>query len=394
MLAGVAAAVVLAIASVVVVLLFQQSVTSTSDDLNRSRAADLLTLAARGALPTTLTNVGDEGVAQVVDDSGRVLAASANVRNRPQLTSQRPQGEQAILLKLEDAPDDDETEDYRVWAMRGESPAGVVYAYVGTSAEAVSESVASLVGALLIAIPLLLIALIGLVWMLVGRTLQPVEAAHARQRAFVADASHELQSPLASFRAQLEVALEHPTGTDWEQTARELLSDSDRMESLVRDLLFLARQDEGPAPPDTLVDLDDVVLEEAARIRSRTALPVDTRGVSAAPVRGSRDDLARVVRNLLDNAVRHARSAVTVSCSISSGEVVLAVSDDGAGVAPEQRPHLFERFYRGDEARSQGSGSTGLGLPIVAAVVSRHGGQVEVGEPPTGAQFFVHLPSV
>jgi signal transduction histidine kinase len=392
-LAGVATAVALAVASAVVVLLFEQSVRSTSDDLNRSRAADLLTLTDRGALPTTLAGVGDDGVAQVVDESGRVLAASGNVRNRPPLTSQRPQGDQAILIELKDAPDDDETEDYRVWAIRGESPEGVIYAYVGTSAEGVRESVASLMGALLIAIPPLLIALVGLMWLLVGRSLEPVEAAHARQRAFVADASHELQSPLASFRAQLEVALEHPTGTDWEQTARELLSDSDRMESLVRDLLFLARQDEGPAPPTTLVDLDDVVLEEVARIRSRTTVPVDTSGVSAAPVRGSRDDLARVARNLLDNAVRHARSAVTVACSSAAGGVMLAVSDDGPGVAPEQRAHLFERFYRGDEARWSGTGSTGLGLPIVAAVVSRHGGRVEVGEPPAGAQFVVHLPS-
>jgi signal transduction histidine kinase len=100
-----------------------------------------------------------------------------------------------------------------------------------------------------------------------------------------------------------------------------------------------------------------------------------------------------VARNLLDNAVRHARSAVIVACSSSAGGAVLAVSDDGPGVAPEERAHLFERFYRGDEARWSGAGSTGLGLPIVAAVVSRHGGRVEVGEPPAGAQFVVHLPS-
>ncbi|MGH3507553.1 MAG: sensor histidine kinase [Nocardioidaceae bacterium] len=392
-LAGVVTALVLAGASLLLVLLFQRSATATADDLSRSRAADLLTLAARGTLPQTLTTVGDDGVAQVLDDEGRVLAASDNVQGKPALTTERPDDDDAVVFQINDAPDDDETEDYRVWAVQGESPDGPVFAYVGTSMEAVSESVSSLVRSLVIAIPLVLVALIGLVWVLVGRTLRPVEAAHARQRAFVADASHELQSPLASFRAQLEVALEHPAGTDWEQTARDLLSDSDQMESLVRDLLFLARQDEGPAPPGHLVDLDDVVLEEVARLRSRTTLRTDTQGVSAAPVRGSRDDLARVVRNLLDNAAQHARSAVTVTSSSSATGVVLAVSDDGPGVAPEQRAHLFERFYRGDEARWRAAASTGLGLPIVAAVVARHGGWVEVGEPPSGARFVVHLPT-
>jgi signal transduction histidine kinase len=220
-----------------------------------------------------------------------------------------------------------------------------------------------------------------------------VEAAHARQRAFVADASHELQSPLASFRAQLEVGLEHPEGTHWDQTARDLLVDSDRMERLVRDLLYLARQDESTPPQRDLVDLDDVALEEAVRLRSRTTLRVDTGGVSAAPVRGSREELTRVVRNLVDNAATHARSVVTVRTATTASGVELVVSDDGPGVDPRDRAHLFERFYRGDQGRRHDRGSTGLGLAIVASVVARHGGSVEVAQPAAGARFVVRLPT-
>jgi signal transduction histidine kinase len=383
---------VLAVASVVLVLLFKQSLTSTADDLSRSRAVDLIELAQRDALPPTLTNINEDGVTQVVGDNGAVLAASSNIHGKPPITSEQPAGDDPEVFMVDDAPDDDETEDYRVWAMRGTSPDGDVIAYVGTGREAVGEPVASLLRSLVVAVPLVLVALTGLIWVLVGRTLRPVEAAHARQRAFVADASHELQSPLASFRAQLEVALEHPAGTGWEPTARDLLDDSDRMERLVRDLLYLARQDETAAPPADLVDLDDVVLEETRRLRSRTTLPIDTGSVSAAPVRGSRDDLARVVRNLLDNAERHAASRVTVTTTTTASGVELVVSDDGPGVGLRHRPHVFERFYRGDEARQHEAGSTGLGLAIVAAVTARHGGSVNLAGSGPGAHFVVHLP--
>ena len=393
LIAAAVCALVLVTASALVVVLFRDSLTDSADDLSRSRASALLALAAAGSLPPAISEVSDDGVAQVVDESGRVLAASANVAGRPAISSAQPKEDEPLLLHLE-APDDDETEDYRVWAMRGPSADGPVVAYVGTSEESVDESVRSLVASLAIAVPLILVALVVLVWFLVGRTLRPVEAAHARQRAFVADASHELQSPLAAIRAQLEVGLEHPDGTDWPATARDLLADSDRMERLVRDLLFLARQDSpGSVGSHVLVDLDDVVLEEVARLRARTSTEVETSGVSAAPVRGDRDDLARLVRNLLDNADRHAASTVHVRTSTAGSVAELVVSDDGPGIDPRHRPHVFERFYRGDQARRHGEGSTGLGLAIVAAVAARHGGSVEVADQAPGARLVVRLPS-
>lgn len=393
LLASAATAVVLAAASVLLVLLFDRSLTTNVDELAQSRADDLLSLAERDELPDPITTVGDDGIAQVVDADSRVIATSSDIEGHPPITSVWPEDDEAVgPITVEDAPDEEETEDYRVWALRGDTPDGPVVAYVGMSPDTVSESVSSLIRNLAIALPLILVALTALVWVVVGRTLRPVEAAAARQRAFVADASHELQSPLASFRAQLEVALEHPDGTDWTRTARELLADSDRMELLVRDLLFLARQEEAVAEPARLVDLDDVVLEECTRLRLRARTVIDTSGVSAAPVRGRREDLSRLVRNLLDNAERHAASRVVVTTWTAPDGVRLIVTDDGPGVPPQHREHVFERFYRVDESRGPETRSTGLGLAIVKAVAERHGGSVELTSWGPGAQFAVHLP--
>ena len=332
-------------------------------------------------------------------------------------------------------PDDEDLEDYRVWALRA-GDEGSVTVYVATSLESVSDTVSTLRGLLVVGIPILTALLAALTWTVVGRALRPVEsiraevaeisgsglsrrvpeppggdeiaqlartmnamldrldAASRRQRAFVSDASHELQSPLTRLRTQLEVALGQPT-TDWDALAGDLLSDNAEMERLVRDLLFLAREDEGTAGriPDGLVDLDDVVLEEVARVRVGGRVPVATSGVSAAPVRGSREQLVRLVRNLLENAVRHARTRAEVSVCADHGGVELAVSDDGPGVPAEQRERIFERFVRLDEARaSDDSSGSGLGLSIVATIARRHGGTCRVEDSATGATFVLWLP--
>jgi signal transduction histidine kinase len=220
------------------------------------------------------------------------------------------------------------------------------------------------------------------------------EAALNRQREFVADASHELQSPLTSFRAQLEVASAHPDGTRWPDVAAELLADSDRMERIVADLLYLARAgDVVPQPASTPVDLDDVVLDECRRVRSHSGVRLDTTRVSAAPVRGAREELRRMVRNLLDNAVRHANAGVHVELSEADGAVVLVVQDDGPGVPEADRERVFERFVRLETARPHDVGGTGLGLAIVLTVAQRHHGTAVLEPSPRGARFVVRLPS-
>jgi signal transduction histidine kinase len=224
--------------------------------------------------------------------------------------------------------------------------------------------------------------------------LDRLQAASDRERRFVADASHELQSPLASFRTQLEVALTHPAGADWPATASDLLHDSRQMERLVRDLLFLARNGETPTPvPPTPVDLDDIVLDEAARLRAAARVRVDSSRVSAAPVYGSRDDLTRLARNLLENAERHAATTVRVELGIAAGQARLVVANDGPAIPAEDRHRIFERFARLDDARNRASGGTGLGLAIVKDIAERHGGTVHAEDGQGEVWFVVVLPA-
>ena len=234
-----------------------------------------------------------------------------------------------------------------------------------------------------------------------NRMLDRLEASAVRQRRFVADASHELQSPLAAARADLEVALTHPDRTDWRETAGELLDANRRMERLVRDLLFLARVDAGAArPPAVPVDLDDVVLSEAAGIRWDRSVDgsdghtrVDTSHVSAAAVCGRRDDLVRAVRNLIDNAARYAASAVHIELTSDDGTATLIVADDGPGIADVDRERVFERFGRLDDSRGRHAGGTGLGLAIAKEIIEAHGGTIRVESVSRGARFVVTLPS-
>ena len=388
--ASAVSAIVLVAAGVLVLVLFQRQTVSTADDLARSRATELASLAADGGVPELLTDIGDDSMGQVIGPDGSVAAASSSLGDAPAVTSRRASSAEAERIDLEGVPDDDETESYRAWLATAQGSDGPVTAVVGTSQESVREAVTALGIALLVAMPLVLLAATGLLWLLMGRTLRPVEDAHRRQRAFVADAAHELQSPLASYRAQLEVAQRRDDPSGWREVASDLLAETDRMERLVRDLLFLARQDSA-GPATTLVDLDDVVLEEVARVRSATTVDVDAKGVSAAPVRGNRDDLARLVRNLLANGVRHASARVEVVCRQDAAGTLLVVTDDGPGIDPELREAVFERFRRGDPARGHGAG-TGLGLSIVRAVAERHGGTVRIADADGGARFEVRLP--
>jgi len=298
----------------------------------------------------------------------------------------------------------------------------------------VDETIDGITDALVIGFPALVLLVGVLAWYLAGRALRPVEAIRAeaasithttihrrvpvpetndevarlastmnemldrledasmRQRRFVSDASHELRSPVASIRTQLEVALRRPGRDDWPRIAERVLAEDARLEEAVANLVELARLDEGVAPSDLAeVDLDEVVFEECSRPRR---LRVDTSGVSGGRVHGRRDALARVVRNLVDNAVRHADSRVAVTVQTSGDVVELTVTDDGPGVAPADRERIFERFTRLDEARARDAGGMGLGLAVVKTTVERHGGSVTVDDAdPHGARFVVRIPA-
>lgn len=415
----------------------QHSLVDNQDQLSLGQARRVAEQASNGSLPTTLV-LSDDAVAQVVDADGSVLAATAGVAGHGPISSFAPSAE-PVLLTLRAVPDDTEIEDYRVWALKADTPSGPVRVFVGTSLESVSEAVATLRNALLVGVPVLVALSILATRALVRRALAPVEdiraevaaisanaldrrvpvsssadeisrlaqtmndmldrvqAVNARQLEFVADASHELQSPITAFRTQLEVARTHAEDLDVDRLTSDLLADSDRMERLVKDLLFLARGDASlPDPANQLVDLDALVVEEVARIQPRSAVQFDLTGVSAAPMRGNRSDLVRLVRNVVENAAHYAQSRVAVELALTAGGVRLTVSDDGRGVPPSQAERIFERFVRVEDDRSRSDASTGLGLAIARMITERHRGTIEMDGPGIagrGACFAIWLPA-
>ncbi|MEV1005911.1 HAMP domain-containing sensor histidine kinase [Streptomyces sp. NPDC049881] len=222
-----------------------------------------------------------------------------------------------------------------------------------------------------------------------NETLAALESSVERQRRFVADASHELRSPIASLRTQLEVGQAHPELLD----VPGAVQDTVRLQALAADLLLLARLDAGERPAGKPVRLGTLVADEVAQ-RVGDRHPVRVTGDGGDPVvTGSRTQLARVLGNLLDNAQRHAAGAVRVAVLRRDGAAVVEVADDGAGVPEADRERIFERFVRLDDARSRDEGGAGLGLAIARDVAARHGGTLTVTTAPEGgALFTLRLP--
>jgi signal transduction histidine kinase len=425
----------LIVASLGFTTVLRHSLVRAVDHAAKARAEDLAAVAAQGTLPPILASPGEEDtLIQVVDAAGAVVATSANLAGRPPVARFRPVGQRVMIRTLGPLPLKDR-ETYRVVALQADGPGGPFIVYVGRTLEEAGHGVAVAGGLLAIGMPVVVLLMGVTTWVAAGRALRPVEAIRAevaditahdlhrrvpqsaaddevaglaatmnamldrlesaveRQRRFTGDASHELQSPLAALRAELEVALAQPAAADWKATAERLLEDVERQEELVRDLLYLARAEAVPVERQGLVDLDDVVLAEVERLRARAGVRVDASRVSAAPLRGHRDDLARVVRNLLENAVRHARNLVQVEVGTDDGWATLAVADDGPGIPPSERHLIFERFARLDTGRSRDEGGTGLGLAIAREVVAAHGGAITVEDCPAGARLLVRLPA-
>lgn len=372
---------------------------------------------------------------QLVGPGGEVVASSPNAASFPPAAPVPADGREQVSTVTGVPLSNGE---FRVLVRRlggrGEEPTVLV---VAKNLDDVSESVGVLATSLAIAVPAVTALLALLVWWLTGRVLRPVEAIRAevagirgddlhrrvpdphtddeiadlartmnemlarvelateRQRRFVADASHELRSPLTRLRSNLEVSLAHPDVVPAEELLRGLLVDVADLQRLVEGLLFLARLEGAGAVPTDPVDLDDLVLEEARRLRERGAVAVDVSAVSAARTAGDSAQLVRMVANLAGNAERHARSRVTFELAEHDGRCELVVADDGPGIPADQRDEVFKRFTRLDEARSRDAGGSGLGLAIVHDIVTRHAGTVGVGAGELGgARVVVDLPRV
>jgi signal transduction histidine kinase len=386
-------------------------------------------LEAGTALVTLAVTDQEEQLIQIFDQTGTVVASSSNVQGLPPLARLRP-GESVEV----DAPVDEGA--FLAVAAAADTPQGRLTVIVARALEDVADSTRAVTGLLLIGLPLLLLVVAVTTWKVVGRALAPVEAirrevdeisaaelhrrvpdppardeigrlahtmnrmlarldqAQARQRRFVSDASHELRSPVASIRQHAEVALAHPERTSASELAETVLAEDLRVQRLVEDLLLLARADEHTLQlRRNPVDLDDLVFEEARHLRDSTDLRIDTTAVSAGRVEGDAAGLAQVLRNLGDNAARHARSRISFSVAERDATVVLTVEDDGPGIPHEDRDRVFERFVRLDEARGRDQGGSGLGLAIVAELVRVHGGSVSVASGARGgARIEVALP--
>ncbi|MFJ4701169.1 sensor histidine kinase [Streptomyces sp. NPDC088768] len=312
----------------------------------------------------------------------------------------------------------------------GDDDARTFTVFAGAPLDAADSAVRTALTVMLIGLPVLLAVVAAVTWAVTRRALRPVEGIRAeldaitgsrdlarrvpepathdeiaalarttnatlaalqdavdKQRRFVADASHELRSPIASLRTQLEVGAEHPEFLDLDGA----VEDTVRLQHLAADLLLLARLDAGERPPDRPVRLADLVAREAAEhgLRAR----IEPERADGYEVRGSAPQLGRILGNLLDNARRHARTEVALALRQEGADAVVTVSDDGPGVPPAERDRVFERFVRLDDARTRDEGGAGLGLAIARDAAHRHGGSLVAGERPGGgAEFVLRVP--
>jgi signal transduction histidine kinase len=369
---------------------------------------------------------GDELLIQILGPGREVERSSRIIAGRPAVADLRP-GESRDLGKP--------THDDRFLGVAVGTKDGLHTVLVARSSDVVDESTNAVTGFLLVGLPLMVVLVGATTWRLVGRTLRPVEsirrevaeisvselhrrvpvagggdevtrlAATMNQmlerleqgqetlRRFVSDASHELRSPIAAIRQNVEVALAHPDQTTMKELAETVQAEGLRVQQLIEDLLLLARGEEGTPAPGRPVDLDDLMFAEAARLRGATSLRIDTTGVSAGRIIGDERSLSRVLHNLGENAARHAAGTIAFSLRESNGQVVAAVDDDGPGIPESERDRVFDRFVRLDEARTRDDGGAGLGLSIVAQVVAAHHGTVLVDATPLGgARFELRFP--
>ncbi|MGI8722452.1 MAG: sensor histidine kinase [Geodermatophilaceae bacterium] len=393
------------------------------------QASTLAAAVGTSGEPRVPTRTGLSDVSQIIDSEGRVVASSSDIEGEPAAFDfpVAPAGAAPVLRAVDVAPLDGA--DYLVAGVATVDPPGYKV-YVGLPLASVGTSTAALAALLAVGVPGLVAALAFLTWLLAGRALRPVEVLRRqaaditvqdlsrrvdvprardelsrlastlndlldrletsvrRQRQFVADAAHELRSPVAAIRSQSEVA----DSIDRDGEASALTKEAVRLSDLIDSLLALARLDATPRHRREVLDLDDLVFSQAHLLRQLTGISVDTHQISAAQVVGDLDLLTRAVRNLLDNAARHATSRITVSVVPRDDYVEVTIADDGPGIPAADARRVLERFTRLDNARTRDTGGVGLGLAIVDDVVTIHQGQLRITDNAPGARITITLP--
>ena len=381
------------------------------------------------ALPSD-ANPTAGGLVEIVSN-GHILAATRRLSGRPPLWDTGDPEVQGLNPGLGFLPRDSQVVAIPV-TFKGGVKATVV---VITSLAQFDHTVADVRSLLEVGTPMML-AVVGLIcWVIVGRALRPIElmrrevaevatvaanhrvaeppyddevgrlartlnsmldriqASTDRERRFVSDASHELRSPIANIRTELEVAMHRPELADWPQVAGEVLAQNERMEHLVTGLLLLARSDEGSlleaAHPTDLLAIAQWVVGQYGP-GAELILHGEPAFVRVPPVY-----MERMLANLVDNARRFASTHVdvVVEQDLRRGVARLRVRDDGAGVPETERTRIFERFVRLDESRRREGGGFGLGLAIVADLSHFYGGSIFVHDAAPGAEFVLTLPA-
>lgn len=419
------------------VLVLESSLEQAVEATGQARAAETVSRIDTNGVAATSAGLGDQtrtdAVTLVLDASGAVVGSSRRSVTRP-FTDQRP-APGAYTSVEQDIDTLDEGGEWKVVTTAVVSEGRTYYVQVAVPIRVERASVQTVSLLLVVGTPLLLAAVAGAVWVLVGRALRSVEgirrtvadidarALAARvevpptrdeiaalastmnamldrlqvsdraQRAFVSDASHELRSPLATVSTAAELAGRTSDPATRDRLIATINAELTRMRSLVANLMALARADAHDSTGVAAdVDLDDLVEREAQRLRTTSALRV---GVRIEPVR-VRADPARIVqplRNLVDNAERHARGAIDLTVLRDGDEAVVRVDNDGPVIPVESRERVFERFVRLDESRSRDAGGSGLGLAIARAELVSQGGDVSVVDHPQGwCRFEIRLP--
>jgi signal transduction histidine kinase len=391
----------------------------------RTYAIQIEQSAAGGAFPRTLLASADDPTAQaqVLAPDGTVLAATRNLAGLPALYTLARGSATPVRQR---AADRVLPSDLSVYGEHVTSGGQVVTIITTTGTYLRSQINQTFARLLVIGVPFLLVLAGGTVWLVVGRALRPVEQIRgavtaitladlsqrvpepgtgdeigrlartmndmlarlddsaARQRRFVADASHELRSPLTAIRTGLEVGLSHPDRAPWPEIARRAVRQSQRLEHLIAELLVLAKADaQQVAARRQPVDLAALL----AGLRDATPAPGISIDLSVPPgtaTAGNPEDLSRMFRNLLDNAVRYARHRVLITAAGGPDGVVVEIADDGPGIPAEERERVFGRFVRLDASREQASGSAGLGLAIAREIAAAHGAAIVLTEAPGG----------
>jgi len=428
-------ALALALGSLVLYAVLTVTVNRTIDDNALATAHAVAAMVDSDSVPDPLPVSGSQ-VVQVVDGSGAVVSASVSAdRLTPLLRS----SELAKALSGEHIPVPGAraglAETLRAIAVQAGPASASRRIIVAVPVSDIEQSQRVLRNTLLLAYPPLVVIMALIAWRVIGSTLRPVEnlrsgaarisgsdhderlavpqsadeiralaltlndmldrlaAARGRQRAFVADAAHELRSPLTSMRTQLEVAQRLGEGGE---LAVDLLEDVVRMARLVEDLLLLARagSDVSQLPGREPLDVRALLVATADRYAG-ARVPVSVTDGPAVVAIANSEELSRVLANLVDNAVRHARSGVELAVHAENGQAVLSVVDDGPGIPADQRERVFERFARLDDARDRDAGGTGLGLAIVRELLRRSDGSIALQDNPSGPGLaaVVHLPS-